>query len=123
MIETVTVEKVFWKDGDGANGKWHKIGILTKERGETWLGCFENKYNSKKLREIQEGQTITIVIEQNGDFYNFRFPTKQDVLEERVARIEKELWPNGVNADPNYPYPGKENDDGSTVPDPEDIPF
>lgn len=126
-MQRVTVTRVNWKDGQGAKGPWTKIGIQTREHGDKWFGCFENKYNSQKLRAIQEGSVIEIIVEQSGDFFNFRLPSKMDVLEQRVEKIERHLWPEpstpnmptaqAASTPPPYPYP---EDEGL---DPEDIPF
>lgn len=103
-MQKVTVKKVNWKDGEGAKGKWSKIGILTEELEDKWLGCFEDKYNATKLRAIQEGSVIEIVVTPNGDFLNFSFPTKVDLLEARVAHLEKAVFPPTVG-NTKVPYP------------------
>ena len=53
------------------------------------------------------GDQVTIVIEQNGDWLNFRHPVKQDVvnsridrLEGRVAALEMFMVENGKKEDP-----------------------
>lgn len=121
-MQTVTVKKLNWKEGEGAKGKWKKIGIITEELGDKWLGCFENKFNATKLGEIQEGSRIEVVVSQNGDFWNFDFPSKTDVvamqneeLAARVARLEAAVFPPTI-AGTNVPYPtGAET--GADAPD------
>jgi hypothetical protein len=108
-MQTVTVKKLNWKDGEGAKGKWSKIGIITEELGDKWLGCFEDKFNSTKLRAIQEGSKIEIVVIPNGDYLNFSFPTKVDLLELRIARLEAMVFPPTVG-NTNVPYPVPEDD-------------
>lgn len=103
-MQTVTVKKINWKEGEGAKGKWTKIGIVTEELGDIWLGCFEDKYNSSKLRAIAEGSKIEVVVTQNGDFHNFAFPSKTDLLEARVARLEAKVFPPTIG-NTNVPYP------------------
>ena len=105
-MQQVTVTRVNWKEGEGAKGKWTKIGIQTRELGDKWLGCFEDKYNSTKLRGIQEGSSIKIVVTESGDFLNFSFPTKVDLLEARVVALEEA---QGIAVAANDPSPS--NDD------------
>lgn len=96
----VSVTKVNWKnDIKTSYGTSSKIGILTQEHGDKWLGCFENKMNSKQLRAIQEGHTIDIIVEPNGDFLNFRFKNKFDYLEDRVAALEASVFGTGKAAE------------------------
>jgi hypothetical protein len=114
-ITSVKVEKIAWKAGQSTSGEWNKIGVLVKQGGaDVWLGCFENKYNSKFLRGIQEGQTIEVVIEKNGDFYNFKQPAYVDHVADEVIKLHKEVFRD------NYPRPGDTDASGATVPDPAD---
>ena len=119
-IEKVKVEKVGWKDGEGANGTWHKIGILQKVDGEDrWLGAFESKFNSKFLRAIQEGSEIEVVVEKNGEYFNFKQPSK---IELAVAALQGMVQDKSDTPD-NYPRPGDATESGGTVPDPADMDF
>lgn len=118
-MQKLTVKKINWKEGEGAKGKWTKIGIITEELGDKWLGCFEDKYNSAKLRAIAEGSVIEIVVTQNGDFWNFSFPTKADVanqeiaeLRERIVRLEKHCFPAMV-PNTSVPYPEETDVNGA----------
>lgn len=110
-MELVTVEKINWKEGEGAKGKWKKIGIITEEHGDKWFGCFENKFNATKLADIHKGSKIEVVTSQNGDFWNFEFPTKTDVVAQqneelaaRVARLEAAVFPPTITGT-DIPYP------------------
>ena len=116
-MEKVKVTRVSWKDGEGASGAWHKIGILTEQLGEKWFGAFESKYNSKALRAITEGSEIEIVITQNGDFFNFSLAGKMDYMRRDIDLLMKKVFPPEPSTLPNSEtsYP-----DG---PEPEDIPF
>lgn len=115
-ITRVKVEKIAWKTGQGAHGEWHKIGVLVNQNGEeVWIGCFENKMNSKFLRGIAEGQEIDVVIEKNGDFYNFRAPQYVDHVAAAVIQLSK-----GQPQNDNYPRPGDATPSGGTVPKPSD---
>lgn len=123
-MQKVTVKKLNWKEGEGAKGKWKKIGIITEELGDKWLGCFEDKYNASKLASITEGAEIEIVVTQSGEYLNFSFPTKVDVavqqnveLEARVRRLEETVFPM-VIAHTNVPYPtGEETGANNAGPD------
>mgnify|MGYP000851726409 CR=1 FL=1 len=123
-MQKLTVKKINWKEGEGARGKWSKIGIITEELGDKWLGCFEDKYNSAKLRALAEGSVIEVVVTQNGDFWNFAFPSKTDVVaqqsadhEARILRLEKAVFPPTV-AGTDVPYPtGEETGANHAGPD------
>lgn len=74
------------------NGKPYKrVAIQTNSHGETWLSCFSFR-DTDEMRTWQEGQEVQILISQNGDYWNFREPRKMDLLEERVIKLEKEVF-------------------------------
>ena len=121
-MQTVTVKKLNWKDGEGAKGKWSKIGILTEEIQDKWLGCFEDKYNSTRLRAITEGAVMEVVVTENGDFLNFSFPKAVDkaldeleTVNKRLSRLENAVFPPTIgNTNVAYPMPeetSEPNDD------------
>lgn len=94
----VTITKVSVKEGTNAKGNYTRYGIQTVEHGDKWLGCFTDKYNSEKLSSLKEGQVVDIVVKQNGDFINFAFPSKVDLLEERVKVLEQAVLNRSANS-------------------------
>lgn len=96
-MERVTITRTDVKKAPPDSGKtWKKLGIQTKQHGDKWLGCFYpgERYPNKKLEEqldaLKEGATVDIIVtpSEDGKFLNFSFPTKVDLLEVRVARLE-----------------------------------
>ena len=101
-MQKVKITKISKRDGEGEKGRWVKYGIQTDVHGDKWLGCFENKYNQKKLEALTEGASVDIIVKQNGDFLNFSFPSQIDYLEQRVAILEKRV---GVSAEDSVGEP------------------
>lgn len=73
-----------------------KIGILT-EGNSIWAYGFIFNDDSPMLK-WKEGDEVDIVIEQNGQYTNFRLPRKEDMilgrldfLEQKVNRIASQL--------------------------------
>jgi hypothetical protein len=80
------------------NGKPYKrVAIQTNSHGETWLSCFSFR-DTDEMRNWQEGQEVQMLISQNGDYWNFREPRKLDLLEERVIKLEKEVFKTNISA-------------------------
>ena len=80
----------------------------------------------------QVGEEVDLVIEKNGDFWNFRQPSKYDLLESRVKVLEDfmkgdlpaEDIKREKEEEDEYPDIVTANDDFEDVPpDDEDIPF
>lgn len=90
----LTEVKVFESKPD-APKPWKKLGIKTDKHGDKWLGAFINQYNEKALAKLAVGQTVDVIVTQNGDFLNFSLPTRTDRLEARVAVIEQKLGIGG----------------------------
>lgn len=112
-ITRVTVEKVSWKDGESNGRAWRKIGILTKEYGDKWLGSFENKMNQKFLGGISEGSSIDIVVSESGDFLNFSQATYLDEVAAAVIELQNHNF-GAASGDP-------QNQESEV--DPDDLPF
>lgn len=119
MIQKVTVTRTNIKDGEGAKGPWRKLGIQTRELGDKWLGTFypgakfPNPTLTTQLDAIKEGSVIDIVVEQSGDFWNFKFASRLDRVEADIEAIKEKL---GITAPVAQSEP---NDDIN----PDDIPF
>jgi hypothetical protein len=74
------------------NGKpFKRVAIQTDSHGETWLSSFSFR-DSDEMREWKEGQEVQILISKRDDFWNFRIPTKADLLEERVTKLEEAVF-------------------------------
>lgn len=92
MIQKVTITRVHWGAVQTANGPVDKIGIKTDVHTDKWLSAFKTKFNAKALDALKEGQVQELVVMQNGDFLNFRLPSKIDYVEQDVEMIKKHLF-------------------------------
>ena len=68
---------------DKNNKPYTRITIVVEGKKYSFLSYNENDAE----REIQKGQTVDIVTEKNGDFYNFRLFNRAKTLE-RLAYFE-----------------------------------
>ena len=95
MTHKVKITKVYISDKDKdkkplltRDGKpYFKIGIKTDKFGEDWYSCLSFR-DDDKVRNLQEGDEVIIAIEINGQYKNFKLPTRLDLLEERVDELE-----------------------------------
>jgi hypothetical protein len=100
----VIITKVFVseKSKDGKpfvdrNGKpYKKISIQTDIHGTQWLSCLSFK-DTDPVRNLSEGQSADIIIEQSGQYLNFSLPSRLDLLEARVAELENKLSGTPIN--------------------------
>lgn len=91
-IQKLNVKRIAWKEGDTNGRAWRRAGILTKEYGDKWLSCFESKFNSEWLRSIRQNVIVTAVVEERGEYLNFHKPREIDYLNERVGKLEDEVY-------------------------------
>jgi len=66
---------------------YSKISIKCTEHGDKYLGGFVNKDNEN----WKEGDTVDIIVKQNGEYLNFETPKAEDKLGMRVAALEVEV--------------------------------
>lgn len=92
MIQTVTVNGIEIKSGISKAGRGYNMAILETDGGK--LSCYMDKEydmkykNLEKIQQWKEGDKVTIDIEQNGDYLNFKLPSKNDILTERIFELE-----------------------------------
>lgn len=85
-MQHVTITQVHVGTANTKNGPKQKVAIKTNIHGDQWLSAFDDR--GFIAQKAKEGWSGPIVIDQNNGFLNFRFPTKTDYLEERIARLE-----------------------------------
>lgn len=91
MIEQIKIDKIYRnterKDGTPYTTRDGKAFTLVtiKSGDKSYSYCDFNN----KTAHLQEGETVPLLIEQNGDFLNFKLPYKTDFLEVRVEKLEK----------------------------------
>jgi len=111
------------KDGtkfvDKNNKPFKRVAIQTDSHGETWLSSFSFR-DSDEMREWKEGQEVQILISKRDDFWNFRIPTKADLLEERVTKLEEAVFDS---KDTPLPIPPLGSIDSLVDGTPPDYPF
>ena len=100
MIEKITLTKIYISD-TSKDGK--KLSFTSKKNNQqifyTRIAIQCNQYGTEWLtgmildpmdvrRAWKEGFEVTISVERKGQYLNFQLPSKLDILEERVAKIE-----------------------------------
>lgn len=94
-IQKVTIEQVYIsdknKDGEPfrtRDGKpFSKVGI--KVNGEWWTTLSFSEQD--KVRQLKDGEEANVLLEENGQYKNFKLPTRLDKLELRVEALEYKL--------------------------------
>jgi len=97
-IEKLTITRVFVNDKNKeglplltkAGKPYRKIAIQTQEYGNEYLSSFIFEPGDEKLN-WKSGQTISVIVEKNGQWFNFRMPTNSDYQEIRMESLEKRI--------------------------------
>ena len=95
MTETVRITKVYINDKDKEDkpfttkkGKpFWKVAIKTDKYPNDWLSALAFEQDDAEM-QLQEGDEVKIIVETNGQYKNFKMPTRLDQLEERVVILE-----------------------------------
>lgn len=131
MITHAIVTKVFGptdKKKDGTplvtkKGKpYKKIAIKTDKTGDVWYG-YSDFFGDGKEINIKEGDEHLISFDDSGEFKNFSFPNKTDILGAKVDELEKRLksLEHIINVQGAYTVK-REPKEEPTI-DTEDVPF
>lgn len=126
-METVKITKIFIsdkakpKDGEKEGkpfvtktGKpFWKIGILCDKYPNDWLSALAFAQDDPEM-QLQEGDEVKIVIETNGQYKNFKLPTRLDQLEEQINELMD--WKRSITSVYNPVEKAPEIDDS-------DLPF
>lgn len=97
-MQNCIITKVF-KDNKSKDGKaliakngkpYWKVAIKTDKTGDVWYSSIVFKEDDR-IMKLETGQETTLILEENGDFKNFRIPTKLDYVEARVVRLEQAM--------------------------------
>lgn len=104
-MNKITITRVFTSDKDQQgvpfktkDGKpYTKLLLKATEYGDNWLSGFQNARNSS----WKEGDTVEVLIttkvgKDGKTYYNFSVPKTEDVLAERVSKLE--LWQLQITA-------------------------
>jgi hypothetical protein len=135
-MENLRITKVFVNDKNKDNvefktkagKKYWKVAIQTDKYPNVWMSCLAFDESSPELK-LQEGEERTLVIEDDGKYKNFKLPSKTDVLESRIKKLEVDvkaiiakLNSNGVTSIGTKVPDFSEVDEAEEV-NPDDIPF
>jgi len=94
-MEKIRILNVGIKQGESNGRAWRKCGIQTDKHGAKWLSCFLNQRNESRLESLRKGDTVEIIVEEQGQYLNFRLPDRIDYLEERVMALEEKVGMKG----------------------------
>lgn len=90
----VKVESISIAEGvSKTTGKPYKRAVL-EFNGQEASMFINEKFGQKDLDTVKtwkEGDLVDIIIEQNGQYANFKLPSKTDMLSERVFDLEGRL--------------------------------
>lgn len=90
MIQTLTLTGITLSpEKTNKNGKAYKILTVNTNDGRR-MSCFINFPDQPEL-QIQEGQEYPCVVEQNGQYWNFKLAKKNDLFEDRLSQVEKRM--------------------------------
>ena len=64
-----------------------KLSFKCKEHGDKYIGGFGNKDNEG----WKVGDTVEVIIKENGQYLNFDMPKEVDVATERIAKLESRV--------------------------------
>ena len=71
------------------NGKpFYKVGIQTDRYGQDWLSALAFGKDDSVMN-LKEGEEYTIIVEENGQWKNFKLPTKTDMLEAQITEFKR----------------------------------
>lgn len=96
MIEKIKITTIDIKHGTSKNGRAYAMPIIQTEDGRKMSMYIDKEFDTKvhnleKIEELQEGDELTVSVEQNGDYLNFKLPSKTDLLDARVDLVEKDI--------------------------------
>lgn len=122
MLEKVNILKIYTSNEDKnknpfktKDGKpFWKVAIKTDKHGDIWHSCLAFRQDDSVMK-LKEGDNVLIKTEKNGEYYNFSLPSKLDLLEERVSKLEQYI----INQSKEIKYPTA----GVDEIDPSEIPF
>ena len=93
-MKKITEKVIYCKNKDGeqyVDKRGRKFcRVVIKIEGNDKL--YSNlAYSKEDTDSVKIGQLYDLILEKNGDFYNWRFPNKIDQLEIRVKAIEEKM--------------------------------
>src|SRR3990167_9743310 len=116
MIEKVKLTKIYVNDTKKSGEKlltkdgrpYRKIAIQT-DKHAGYLSDFIFRDDDEKLT-WKVGDEVEIIVYHNGDFLNFKTPTRLDLLEIRIEALENLLNSGELQTKKEAPIMGVEED-------------
>ncbi len=118
-MKKITIEKCFIRAENKqgvpfrtkqTNKPFKMISLLTTEFKPKYISAMIWDGNSP-LNLVQEGQTLEVIVTENGEYLNFELPKKEDLLEQRIKALEDAVFTKKsfgkVNNDEQYLVPDK----------------
>lgn len=92
MIQKVIIKGIDIKSGISKTGRGYNMAILDTDGGKLSMYIdkeYDMKFkNLEKVSQWKEGDEVTIDVEQNGEYLNFKLPSKNDILTQRIFELE-----------------------------------
>ena len=94
-MEKVTITGI-WRNTTDKQGNplksakgfpYTKLSFKCKEHGDRYVGGFGNKDNEAWV----VGSVVEVIIKENGQYLNFDMPKIENVLEDRVMKLESKV--------------------------------
>lgn len=97
-MQNTIITKVFISDSgkDGKkfiakNGKpYWKVGIKTDRTGDQWYSTIVFREDDP-AKLLKEGDERVLILEKNGEYFNFRVPTKIDILDSKLTELYQKV--------------------------------
>ncbi len=102
-LERLDVEKVFMsdkkKDGtpitDFKNRQAKKVSLKTKQYPDNWVYSYPIADQDDPIFQITANTSIEAMTWEFNGFINFKLPTRVDLLEARIKRLEGQVFGDG----------------------------
>lgn len=96
MIETIKIESIEIKNGVSKSGRGYAMPVIETADGRKISMYIDKEYDTKiknldKIQEWEVGDVVNVSIEQNGDYLNFKLPSKTDLLDERITVVAERV--------------------------------
>lgn len=100
MIQKITLESVEIKSFDkNKNGDPYEMAFVKYDGGKEasmYLAKVGDdkqlawtQKNKEMIEELKEGEQTVLKLEKNGNYMNFKFPGRNDLLEARIETLEE----------------------------------
>ena len=93
MIKKVVIKGLSNTTGISKSGKPYTMYFIETEEGKASMYCdmVFGKKDIETAKTWKDGDEVNLVFEKNGDYLNFSIPSRYDLLEVRVSKLEKLL--------------------------------